>query len=99
MVDELKLVGQVCPIHAISDLNQVRISAVAYGLNPQIEISAYDVCSVRMGVVIHKQKFCIYGTAKQTYHLFQNDVPINVVCRGSDLEPYSGAEYNSISNV
>ncbi|GFY28075.1 uncharacterized protein TNCV_4394091 [Trichonephila clavipes] len=33
---------------------------------------------VRTGVVIHKQKFSTHGSPKQTYMLFQNDIPIDV---------------------
>ncbi|GFS64438.1 hypothetical protein TNCV_3955991 [Trichonephila clavipes] len=32
----------------------------------------------RIGVVIHKQKFSTHGAPKQTYMLFQNDIPIDV---------------------
>ncbi|GFW73747.1 uncharacterized protein TNCV_1542011 [Trichonephila clavipes] len=33
---------------------------------------------MRTGVVIHKQKFSTHGAPKQTYMLFQNDIPIDV---------------------
>ncbi len=44
-----------------------------------------DASDLRTGVVIHKHKFFVYGTPKQTYMLYQNDVPINVAVHGSDL--------------
>ncbi|GFX17636.1 hypothetical protein TNCV_474361 [Trichonephila clavipes] len=34
-------------------------------LYSQIDAFAYDVFSVRAGVVMHKQEFCAHGTAKQ----------------------------------
>ncbi|GFV62675.1 uncharacterized protein TNCV_2991221 [Trichonephila clavipes] len=46
----------------------------------RLKAFVYNVCTVRMGVVIHKQKFSTHGAPKQTYLLFQNDIPIDVAC-------------------
>lgn len=66
----------------------------------RLKVFVNNVCTVRTGVVIHKHKFCAHGTSKQTYMLFQNDVPINLGCHGSDLNMQicSGAQYNSTPN-
>ncbi|GFV94534.1 uncharacterized protein TNCV_3826011 [Trichonephila clavipes] len=50
-----------------------------------------------MGVVIHKQKFSTRGTPKQTYMLFQNDIPIDVACHRYTLnmQVSSGTKNNS----
>ncbi|GFS98344.1 uncharacterized protein TNCV_2208731 [Trichonephila clavipes] len=46
----------------------------------RLKALVYNVCMVRTGVVIHKQKFSTHGTPKQTYMLFQNDILIDVAC-------------------
>ncbi|GFX22991.1 uncharacterized protein TNCV_2086991 [Trichonephila clavipes] len=55
---------------------------------------------VRTGVVIHKQKFSTHGAPKQTYMLFQNDIPIDVVCHHYTLnmQVSSGTKNNSSPN-
>ncbi|GFV86795.1 uncharacterized protein TNCV_3965251 [Trichonephila clavipes] len=59
----------------------------------------YNVYTVRTGVVIHKQKFSTHGTPKQTYMLFQNDMPIDVACHRYTLsmQVSSGTKNNSPS--
>ncbi|GFX54549.1 uncharacterized protein TNCV_792361 [Trichonephila clavipes] len=59
-----------------------------------------NVCTVRTGVVIHKQKFSTHGTSKQTHMLFQNDIPIDVACRRYTLNMQVSSEtkYNSSPN-
>ncbi|GFV37985.1 uncharacterized protein TNCV_732641 [Trichonephila clavipes] len=54
-----------------------------------------------MGVVIHKQKFSTHGAPKQTYMLFQNDIPIDVSCPRYTLnmQVSSGTKKNSSSNA
>ncbi|GFX61695.1 uncharacterized protein TNCV_2591381 [Trichonephila clavipes] len=60
----------------------------------------YNVCTVRTGVVIHKQKCSTHGAPKQTYMLFQNDIPKDVVCRRYTLNMQisSGTKNNSSPN-
>ncbi|GFS55654.1 uncharacterized protein TNCV_131661 [Trichonephila clavipes] len=60
----------------------------------------YNVCMVRTGVVIHKQKFSTHGAPKQTYMLFQNDIPIDVACHHYTLnmQVSSGTKNNSSPN-
>ncbi|GFT80188.1 uncharacterized protein TNCV_4506001 [Trichonephila clavipes] len=55
---------------------------------------------VRTGVVIHKQTFSTHGAPKQTYMLFQNDIPIDVACNRYTLNMQisSGTKNNSSSN-
>ncbi|GFW32907.1 uncharacterized protein TNCV_1774721 [Trichonephila clavipes] len=52
---------------------------------------------VRTGVVIHKKKFSTHGAPKQTYTLFQNDIPIDVACHRYTLnmQVSSGTKNNS----
>ncbi|GFT88730.1 uncharacterized protein TNCV_905851 [Trichonephila clavipes] len=60
----------------------------------------YNVCTVRTCVVIHKQKFSTHGAPKQTYMLFQNDIPIEVACHRYTLnmQVSSGTKNNSSPN-
>ncbi|GFU89265.1 uncharacterized protein TNCV_4278791 [Trichonephila clavipes] len=51
----------------------------------RLKAFVYNVCTVRTGVVIHKQKFSSLGAPKQTYMLFQNDIPIDVACHRYSL--------------
>ncbi|GFX96222.1 uncharacterized protein TNCV_2291101 [Trichonephila clavipes] len=53
-----------------------------------------------MGVVIYKQKFSTHGAPKQTYMLFQNDIPIDVACHRYTLnmQVSSGTKNNSSPN-
>ncbi|GFX43426.1 uncharacterized protein TNCV_4874461 [Trichonephila clavipes] len=55
---------------------------------------------VRTGVVIHKQKFSTHGTPKQTYMLFQNDIPLDVACHRYTLnmQVSSGTKNSSSPN-
>ncbi|GFY34164.1 uncharacterized protein TNCV_2504671 [Trichonephila clavipes] len=56
---------------------------------------------VRTGVVIHKQKFSTHGAPKQTYMLFQNDIPIDVACHRYilNMQVCSGTKNNSSPNA
>ncbi|GFX18993.1 uncharacterized protein TNCV_322981 [Trichonephila clavipes] len=60
----------------------------------------YNVCTVRTGVVIHKQIFSTHGAPKQTYMLFQNDIPIDVACHcyTLNMQVSSGTKNNSSPN-
>ncbi|GFW48218.1 uncharacterized protein TNCV_2383021 [Trichonephila clavipes] len=55
---------------------------------------------VRTGVVIHKQKFSTHGAPKQTYMLFQNDIPTDLACHRYTLNMLvsSGTKNNSSPN-
>ncbi|GFV57949.1 uncharacterized protein TNCV_3687861 [Trichonephila clavipes] len=57
----------------------------------------YNVCTVRTGVVIDKYKFSTHGAPKQTYMLFQNDIPVDAVCHRYTLniQVSSGTKNNS----
>ncbi|GFS88465.1 uncharacterized protein TNCV_1461081 [Trichonephila clavipes] len=59
----------------------------------------YNVSTVWTGVVIHKRKFSTHGAPKQTYMLFQNDIPIDVACYPYTLniQVSSGTKNNSSS--
>ncbi|GFY10595.1 uncharacterized protein TNCV_2194161 [Trichonephila clavipes] len=63
----------------------------------RLKALVYNVFTVRMGVVIHKQKFSTYGTPKQTYMLFENDVPIDLACHRyiMIMQVSSGTKSNS----
>ncbi|GFY21705.1 uncharacterized protein TNCV_1168491 [Trichonephila clavipes] len=54
----------------------------------------------RRGIVIQKQKFSTHGETKQTYMLFQNDIPIDVACHRYTLnmQVSSGTKNNSSRN-
>ncbi|GFY03122.1 uncharacterized protein TNCV_981271 [Trichonephila clavipes] len=52
----------------------------------RLKAFVYNVCTVRTGIVMHKQKFSTHGAPKQTYMLFQNDIPINVACHRYTLK-------------
>ncbi|GFT30390.1 uncharacterized protein TNCV_2376851 [Trichonephila clavipes] len=80
-VDGLQFVGQAYPTHALLDSSPVSMLANPYaGDIFRLKAFVYNACMVRTGVVIHKQKFSTHGTPKQTYMLFQNDIPIDVAC-------------------
>ncbi|GFV65198.1 uncharacterized protein TNCV_2148901 [Trichonephila clavipes] len=79
-VDELQFVDQAYPTHALLDSSPVSVLTNPYGCYPPIEGIVYNVCTVRTGVVIHKQKFSTNGAPKQTYMLFHNDIPIDIAC-------------------
>ncbi|GFU25227.1 uncharacterized protein TNCV_2712441, partial [Trichonephila clavipes] len=66
----------------------------------RLKVFVYNVCTVRTGVVIHKQKFNTHGTPKQMYMLFQNDIPIDVACHRYTLNMQvgSGTKNNSSPN-
>ncbi|GFV88091.1 uncharacterized protein TNCV_3242401 [Trichonephila clavipes] len=59
-----------------------------------------NVCTVRTGFVIHKQKFSSHGASKLRYMLFQNNVPIDVACHRNTLnmQVSSGTKNNSSPN-
>ncbi|GFU86098.1 hypothetical protein TNCV_247571 [Trichonephila clavipes] len=50
-------------------------------ISSNLRHSSTMCCMVRTGVVIRKQKFSTHGAPKQTYMLFQNDIPIDVACQ------------------
>ncbi|GFV40535.1 uncharacterized protein TNCV_2500621 [Trichonephila clavipes] len=79
-VEGQQFVGQAYPTHALLDSSPVSMLANPYGDILRLKAFVYNVCSVRTGVVIHKQKFNTHGAPKQTYMLFQNDIPIDVAC-------------------
>ncbi|GFW00373.1 uncharacterized protein TNCV_4355701 [Trichonephila clavipes] len=64
------------------------------------EACVYNVCTVRTGIVIHKQKLGIQDAPKQTYMLFQNDIPIDVAFHRYTLNVLvsSGTKNNSSPN-
>ncbi|GFW52099.1 uncharacterized protein TNCV_2819681 [Trichonephila clavipes] len=66
----------------------------------RLKAFVYSVCTVRTGIVIHKQKFSTHGAPKQTYMLFQNDIPIDVACHRYTLnmQVSSGTKNNSSPN-
>ncbi|GFV18628.1 uncharacterized protein TNCV_2872591 [Trichonephila clavipes] len=49
---------------------------------------------------MHKQKFSTHGAPKQTYMLFQNDIPIDVACHryALNMQVSSGTKNNSSPN-
>ncbi|GFW12684.1 uncharacterized protein TNCV_3883941 [Trichonephila clavipes] len=76
-VDVLQFVGQAYPTHALLDSSPVSMHT---GDILRLKAFVYRVCTVRMDVVNHKQKFSTHGAQKQTYMLFQNEIPIDVAC-------------------
>ncbi|GFW89343.1 uncharacterized protein TNCV_3966331 [Trichonephila clavipes] len=62
----------------------------------RLKAFAYDVCKGRTGVVIHKHKFYTYGAPRQTYMLFQNDIPMDLASHRSNLnmQVTSGTQNN-----
>ncbi|GFS91497.1 uncharacterized protein TNCV_1139351 [Trichonephila clavipes] len=77
-VDRLQSVGQAYPTHGLLDSSPVSLLTIHTGNILRLKEFFYNVCTVRKGVVIHKQKFSTHGGPKQTYMLFQNDIPIDV---------------------
>ncbi|GFW53742.1 uncharacterized protein TNCV_3938361 [Trichonephila clavipes] len=67
----------------------------------RLKVFVYNVCTVRTGVVIHKQKFSTHGAPKQTCMLFQNDIPIDVARHRYTLnmQVSSGTKNNSSPNA
>ncbi|GFU68646.1 uncharacterized protein TNCV_4982521 [Trichonephila clavipes] len=100
-VDGLQFVGQAYPTHALLDSSPVSMLANPYGDILRLKVVIYNVCMVRMGVVIHKQKFSTRGAPKQTYMLFQNDIPMYVACHRYTLnmQVSSGTKNNSSQNA
>ncbi|GFU61503.1 hypothetical protein TNCV_2287981 [Trichonephila clavipes] len=64
--DGLQFVGQPYSIHALLDSSPVSMLANPYGDILRLKTFVYNVCTVRTGVVIHKQKFSTHGAPKQT---------------------------------
>ncbi|GFU20682.1 uncharacterized protein TNCV_3176221 [Trichonephila clavipes] len=66
----------------------------------RLKTFVYNVCTVRTGVVIHKQKFSTHGTPQQTYVLLQTDIPVDVACHRYTLhmQVSSGTKNNSSLN-
>ncbi|GFX33459.1 uncharacterized protein TNCV_4122931 [Trichonephila clavipes] len=66
----------------------------------RLKAFVYNNCTMRTGVVIHKQKFSTHGAPKQMYMLFQNDIPIDVTCHRYTLnmQVSSGTKNNSSPN-
>ncbi|GFS48668.1 uncharacterized protein TNCV_2707251 [Trichonephila clavipes] len=77
-VDGLQFIGQAYPTHALLDSSPVSMLANPYGDIIRLKAFIYNVCTVRTGVVIYKQKFSTHGASKQTCMLFQNDIPIDM---------------------
>ncbi|GFU43325.1 uncharacterized protein TNCV_3768651 [Trichonephila clavipes] len=71
-----------------------------YGRYPPIEGNSLQCLHDEDGVVIHKPKFSKSGTPKQTYMLFQNDIPLDVACHRYTLnmQVSSGTKNNSSPN-
>ena len=67
----------------------------------KLKALAYDVCTVRTGVVMQKLKFCAHGTPEQAHILFRNDVTIHLTYHGSDSNTQicSVTQNNSTPNV
>ncbi|GFT17501.1 uncharacterized protein TNCV_4807441 [Trichonephila clavipes] len=94
-VDGLQFVGQAYPTHALLDSSPVSMRwPIHTGDILRLKALVYNVCTVRTSVVIHKQKF---STPKQTYMLFQNDIPIDMACHRYTLNTQisSGTMNNS----
>ncbi|GFU42029.1 uncharacterized protein TNCV_4677131 [Trichonephila clavipes] len=98
-VNGQQFVVQVYPTHALLDSSPVSMLA-----NPsdilRLKVFVYNVCMVRTGVVMHKKKFSTHGAPKQTYLLFQNDIPIDEACHRYTLnmQVSSGTKNNSSPN-
>ncbi|GFW75533.1 uncharacterized protein TNCV_4427161 [Trichonephila clavipes] len=99
-VNGLQFVVQAYPTHALLDSSPVSKLPIHKGDIFRLKLFVYNVCTVRTGVVIHKQKFSTHGAPKQTYMLFQNDIPIDVACHGYTLnmQVSSGTKNNSSPN-
>ncbi|GFT64613.1 uncharacterized protein TNCV_3927201 [Trichonephila clavipes] len=101
------LMDVICPHDGVvstqmSSLDEI-MRSVTNGPRVALECEAfvYNVCTVRMGVVIPKQKFSTHGAPKQTYMLFQNDIPIDVACHRYTLnmQVSYGTKNNSSPNA
>ncbi|GFU74255.1 uncharacterized protein TNCV_4168461 [Trichonephila clavipes] len=99
-VDGLQFVGKAYPLHALLDSSPISMLANPYDDILRLKTFVYNVCMVRTGVVIHKQKFSTHGAPKQTYMWFQNDIPIDVACHRYTLnmQVSSGTKNNSSPN-
>ncbi|GFV20344.1 uncharacterized protein TNCV_4141051 [Trichonephila clavipes] len=99
-VEGLQFVSQAYPTHALLDSSPLSMLANPYGLYLPIEGFVYNVCTVRTGVVIPKQKCSTHGTPKQTYMLFRHDIPIDVACHRYTLnmQVSSGTKNNFSTN-
>ncbi|GFY19054.1 uncharacterized protein TNCV_3877421 [Trichonephila clavipes] len=75
-------------------------TAVCDGDICRLKAFVYNICTVRTDVVIHRQKFNTHGTPKQTYMLFQNDIPLDVAYHRYTLnmQGSSGTKNNSSPN-
>ncbi|GFV01015.1 uncharacterized protein TNCV_4538031 [Trichonephila clavipes] len=99
-VTELQFVGQ----HIPDMLYGIPVRRVCWPIHTgdilRLKIFVYNVCKVRTGVVIHKQKFSTHGAPKQLYMLFQNDIPIDVACHRYTLnmQVSSGTKNNCSPN-
>ncbi|GFW60546.1 hypothetical protein TNCV_568941 [Trichonephila clavipes] len=63
-VDGLQFVGQAYPTHALLDSSPVSMLANPYDDILRLKAFVYNVCTVRTGVLIHKQKFSTHATLK-----------------------------------
>ncbi|GFY07633.1 uncharacterized protein TNCV_4095031 [Trichonephila clavipes] len=97
-VDGRQFVGQAYLTHALSDSSPVSMLAIHTGDILRLKAFVYNVCTVRTGVVIHKQKFSTYGAPKQTYMLFQNNMPIDVACHRYTLNMQVSSGTKNISS-
>ncbi|GFW84915.1 uncharacterized protein TNCV_682031 [Trichonephila clavipes] len=64
----------------------------------RLKAFVYNVYTVRTGVVIHKKKFSTNGAQKQTYLLFQNDIPIDVACHCYNMNMLVSSGTKNISS-
>ncbi|GFU68721.1 uncharacterized protein TNCV_4399991 [Trichonephila clavipes] len=66
----------------------------------RLKAFVYNVGTVKTGVVIHEQKFSTHGAPKQSYMLFQNDIPLDVICHRYTLnmQASSGTKNNPSPN-
>ncbi|GFU10482.1 uncharacterized protein TNCV_4154201 [Trichonephila clavipes] len=93
----LTVVGQAYPTHALLDSSPV-CWLIHTGDILRLKAFVYNVCTVRTGVVIHKQKFSTHCTPKQMYMLFQNDIPIDVACHRYTLNMQVSSETKNNSS-
>ncbi|GFW58958.1 uncharacterized protein TNCV_2830641 [Trichonephila clavipes] len=89
--DGLQFVGQAYPTHALLDSIPVSMRPNQTGDILRLKTFVYNVCTVRTGVVIHKQTFSTHGAPKQTYILFLNDITIDVVRHRYTLNMQDGS--------
>ncbi|GFV43086.1 uncharacterized protein TNCV_5027761 [Trichonephila clavipes] len=96
----LQFFGQAYPTHALLDSSPGVCWPIHTGDIIRLKAFVYSIFTVRTGVVIHKQKFSTHGALKQTYMLFQNDIPIDVAFHQFTLNMLvsSGTKNNSSPN-